>query len=51
MVALFLNIMIKKLNETIEWHCTQLELNSNSIEEKQDANWCTKVYVYHFHHI
>jgi hypothetical protein len=28
------------LNENIEWDCMQLELNSNSIEEKWIANWC-----------
>jgi hypothetical protein len=34
--------MTRKLNEIIECHCMQLELNSNAIEEKQDANWCTR---------
>jgi hypothetical protein len=34
--------MTRKLNEIIECHCMQLELNSNSIEEKQDATWCTR---------
>jgi len=34
MVTFLKNIMIRKSNETIEWHCTQLELNSNSIGKK-----------------
>ncbi len=34
MVIYFFKIMIRKLNDIIEWHCMQLELNSNSIEEK-----------------
>ncbi len=42
MVILFFNIMIRKLDEINECQCMQLELNSNSIEEKRDANWCTR---------
>jgi hypothetical protein len=37
-----------QLNENIEWHCMQLELNSNSNREKWDANWL-KIYLKSFY--
>jgi hypothetical protein len=40
------------LNENIKWHCMQLEVNSNSIEEKQDPNLGSRYwkYAHHFRH-
>jgi hypothetical protein len=37
----------------LNWIPVQLDFDSNSIEEKQDENWCTSYwkYVHHFHHV
>ncbi len=34
------------LNENIEQHCMQLELNSNLIEKEWEANWCKNCKFY-----